>query len=135
MTITSRTVNMSDKQLMTNVTSEMVADLKNIDFYVKKDLVKPINNKIITIKECSYSNHYIVHINYIFFERLMKLTKIRNIDTYKEIENIVEICEKNKRGWFGVAEDDAVEEMSQQINKDILKRLFELGTQNAKYNI
>jgi hypothetical protein len=118
-----------------NVNSELISDLKNLDFYVKKNLVKPIDNKIITIKESCYSNHYVVHINYVFFERLMKLTKITNIDTYKEVQNLVEICEKNRRNWMDVAEDDMVEELTQNINKNILKNLYELGTKNAKSNI
>ena len=135
MAIVGKTVSVSDQRLMTNVTREMISDIKNLDFYVSKKLVYPVNNKIITIKECNYSNYYIVHINYVFFERLMKLTKITNIDTYKEIERLVEICEQNKRNWMGIAEDEAVEELTQGINKNILKRLFELGTHNAKYNI
>ena len=122
-------------QVKTNVTPEMVSDLKNIDFYVKKELVKPINNKIITIKECSYKKHYKVDINYVYLDRLMKLNKIMNKDTYKEIVDLVELCEKNQKGWWGITEDEMVDEMAEQINADILKNLMLLGTQNGKHNI
>ena len=133
MTIVSKTVSMSDRQLITNVTKEMLSDIKNLDFYVSKKLVYPINNKIITIKECSYSTHYEVHIDYVFFERLMKLTKITNIDTYKEIERLVEICEQNKRNWMDVVwKMICQKKYSQSIDKEILKKLLELGTPNGK---
>lgn len=135
MAIVSKTVEMSDRQLRTKVTKEMISDIKNMDFYVSKKLVYPINNKIITIKECSYKNHYKVTINYVYLERLMKLNKLMDKNNYKEIENLVSICEENKRGWWGVTEDDMVEEITQDINKGILSDLIKLGIQNGKSNI
>lgn len=107
-----------------NITPEMVSELRNTDFYVKKDLVKPVDNKIITIKECPHKNHYEVHVNYVYFDRLMKLNKIMNRDTYKETLDLVELCEQNRKNWFGVAEDDMVEEIAQDINKQILRDLM-----------
>ena len=121
----------------TDVTIEMISDLKNVDFYVKKELVKPINNKIITIKKCSYKKHYKVDINYVYLDRLMKLNKIMNKDTYKEITDLVELCEKNQRGWWGVTEDEMVDELSESINKQILNDLRKIGEkiENGKSNI
>lgn len=122
-------------ELKTNVTPEMISDLRNVDFYVKKELVKPINNKLITIKNCSYGNHYKVDINYVYFNRLVKLNKLMNKDNYKELLDLVELCEKNKKGWWDVAQDDAVDDLAKNINDDILKRLFLLGIKNGKSNI
>ena len=122
-------------KLNTNVTLEMISDLKNIDCYVKKELVKPINNQIITIKECCYKKHYKVDINYVYFDRLMKLNKIMNKDIYKEILDLVEMCEKNQKNWWGVAEDEMVDELTEQINADILKNLMLTERNNGKFDI
>ena len=126
---------MLEQQLKTNWTIEMVSDLKNIDFYVKKELVKPISNKIITIKECSYKKHYKVDINYVYFVRLMKLNRIMNKDTYKETLDLVELCQKNWRGWWGVTEDEMVDELTQFVDRQILYDLKKLGEKNAKWKI
>lgn len=132
--INNQNIVVGTQTLKTNVTLGMVSDIKNCDFYVKKELVKPINNKIITIKECDRKNHYEVHINYVFFDRIIKITKITNTTLYDEIIKTIEICEANKKNWWGVAEDEMVEELSDQINKDILKNLMLMGTSNFKSN-
>ncbi len=114
----------------TDVTPEMVSDLRNVDFYVNRDLVKPINNKLITIKKCSYTNHYKVDINYVYYNRLVKLNKLMNKENYKELMELVEICEKNKKGWWDVAQDDMVDDLAKNINRDILEKLRVLGQKN-----
>ena len=131
--IRSKKVTTDTRQMSTNVTPEMLSDVKNIDFYVKKTLVKPINNKIITIKEYS-NNYYKVDINYVFFDRLIKLNKIINKDTYKEIISIIEICNDNRSSWSEVMQNEQVEEMTKEINKDIIKKLILMGNE-TKHNI
>lgn len=131
--IRSKKVTTDTRQMSTNVTPEMLSDVKNIDFYVKKTLVKPINNKIITIKEYS-NNYYKVDINYVFFDRLIKLNKIINKDTYKEIISIIEICNDNRSSWWEVMQNEQVEEIAKEINKDIIKKLILMGNE-TKHNI
>lgn len=120
----------------TDVTKEMVSDLKNIDFYVKKSVgVKPINNNVITIKEYdSNPNFFKVDINYVFLDRLLKLYKITKKNDLDHIIKIIEICENNKSTWFETVEDGAVTELSNSINKDIINRLVEMGMNNHNKN-
>jgi hypothetical protein len=108
-----------------NITPEMVSDIRNTNFYVKKDLVRPMDNKILRIRECPHKNHYEVHINYVLFDRLIKIIKITDTKLYEDIIKTVEICVMNSKNWWSVAEDEMVEELTQSIDRQILKDLME----------
>lgn len=98
---------------MKNITRQMISDITNLDFYVKKSFfVNPINCDIIKMK--SYNdNYYKIDINYTLHERYMKIYKINKSEKLKNILDIISICKKNKTNWSEVIES--------QMNIDIKK--------------
>ncbi len=127
---------MKESKLNVEYTKQMVSDLKNFDFYVKKSVgVKPINNNVIVIKDFKGNpNYYKVDINYVFLDRLLKLYKITKKDGLEHIIEIIEICEKNKSTWFETVEDGAGAELAKSIDKDIINNLVQMGMKNHYKN-
>lgn len=111
-------------------TQEMINDLRNFDFYVKKsDNIYPIDNDFIKIESYSNSNkYYQVYVNYILYERLLKISKFTNNEKYNKIIELVKYCESNKvNDFISVLESELVDELSNSINKNIISNIIKMN--------
>lgn len=132
--LSTKEVKVGTFKVNTNVTREMVDDISKFNYatnYIKKSLVKPMNNIIIKIYDDKYNdNYYKVDINQKLLERYTKIYKVTKDEGLRRILEAVEICEKNRSDWMNMTEESLADELAYSINKDILKRLFMLGSIN-----
>ena len=64
---------------------KMVSNIKNFNFYIKDDIgISPIKNNIISIFKSSYNGFYKVEVDYILYERFMKIYQITKNDKLKK---------------------------------------------------
>ena len=91
--------------------------------YIKKDIHCEIDTDLITIKKFDEEYNTVV-INYLLYNRYLKLFKITKNEKLKKLLDIVQLCEINKKELQDIMSSILTKELTKNINNEILKNLI-----------
>lgn len=91
--------------------------------YIKKDIHCEIDTDLITIKKFDEEYNTVV-INYLLYNRYLKLFKITKNEKLKKLLDIVQLCEINKKEPRDIMSSILTKELTKNINNEILKNLI-----------